>query len=142
MIDSVEGLREIDNHRHCPAGWTFLVETCYHLLSKWQQSSDSGSARSITVLGFSQWQMRADASVHQFLEDFGGWAQDRYGTIGRTLIFGFAGFEDGENNRMLPYCWEICPLIREVEQIGEVSYSQWPQVFQLVNGETICTWGS
>ena len=125
MIDSVESLREIDSHRHCPAGGTLLVETCYHLLSKWQQGRDGGPAGAIAVLGLSQRQMRTDPSKHQFLKYFGGWAQNRDGTIGWALVFGFTGFEDGDNNGVLPYCWEVGVPVGKVEEICEVSYSQW-----------------
>ena len=125
MVDSVESLREIDSHRHCPAGGAFLVETCYHLLSKWQQGRDGGPAGAIAVLGLSQWQVRTDPCEHQFLKYFGGRAQNRDRTIGWTLVFRFARFEDGDNNGVLPYCWEVGVPVGKVEEISEVSNSQW-----------------
>ena len=125
MIDSVESLREIDSHRHSPAGGAFLVETCYHLLSKWQQGRDGGPAGAIAVLGLSQWQVRTDPSEHQFLKYFGGRAQNRDRTIGWTLVFRFTRFEDGDNNGVLPYCWEVGVPVGKVEEISEVSNSQW-----------------
>ena len=123
MVDSVESLREIDSHRHCPAGGAFLVETCYHLLSKWQQGRDGGPAGAIAVLGLSQWQVRTDPCEHQFLKYFGGRAQNRDRTIGWTLVFRFARFEDGDNNGVLPYCWEVGVPVGKVEEISEVSNS-------------------
>ena len=125
MVDSVESLREIDSHRHCPAGGAFLVETCYHLLSKWQQGRDGGPAGAIAVLGLSQWQVRTDPCEHQFLKYFGGRAQNRDRTIGWTLVFRLTGFEDGDNNGVLPYCWEVGVPVGKVEEISEVSNSQW-----------------
>ena len=125
MVDSVESLREIDSHRHCPAGGAFLVETCYHLLSKWQQGRDGGPAGAIAVLGLSQWQVRTDPCEHQFLKYFGGRAQNRDRTIGWTLVFRFTRFEDGDNNGVLPYCWEVGVPVGQVEGISEVSNSQW-----------------
>ena len=32
-------------------------------------------------------------------------------------------------------------LIRKVEEVGQVSDAPWSQVFELVDGEAICTWG-
>ena len=125
MIDSVESLREIDSHRHCPAGGTFLVETSYHLLGKWQQGRDGRPAGTIAMLGLSQRQGRTDPSEHQFLKYFGGRAQNRDWTVGWTLVFRLTGFEDGDNNGVLPYCWEVGVPVGKVEEISEVSYSQW-----------------
>ena len=71
-------------------GGTTLVESCYHLLSEWQQSCDSGSTRSVAMLSFSQGEVWADRSVQQFFKHFGGQTQDGDRMVGGALIFGFS----------------------------------------------------
>ena len=81
------------------------------------------------MLSFSQGEVWADTSVHQFFKHFGGRTQDGDRSVGGALIFGFSRFEDREDDGVFPYCWEVGMLVGEVEEFGEVTDSPWAQVF-------------
>ena len=42
-------------------------------------------------------EVREDEGTDEALEEFGGGAEERDGTVGRAEVGGFAGFEDGED---------------------------------------------
>ena len=58
------------------------------------------------------------------------------------MVFGFARFGYGKDDRVLPYCWEVGVLIGQVVEVSEILNTPWSQVFQLEDSDTICTWGS
>ena len=43
---------------------------------------------------------------------------------------------------MLPYCGEVCMLVREIEEGSEVAGAQRSKVFELVDGEVVGAWCS
>ena len=61
--------------------------------------------------------MRADASIHQLFEYLGSGTQDGDGAVEGSLILKFARFEDWDYNCLLPYCWQVGMLMRQVEEI-------------------------
>ena len=76
------------------------------------------------MLCFSKRQVRADTCIYQLLQHLGGQIQDEDRSVRGALIFGLTGFEDGEVNGLFPNCWEVGPLVREVEKLCEITDSK------------------
>ena len=94
------------------------------------------------MLCFSKGQVSADARVHQLFKHLGGRTQNRDRSVRCALVFGLTGFEDGEDNRLFPNCWQVGSLVREVKKLRQILNAKGSQMFQLVDGESIRTRGS
>ena len=71
MIDSVEGPREIDGHRHRPEWWAMLIETRCHLMDEREQRCGGRATGPKTMLVVIKVKVRGYVPENKLLKHLG-----------------------------------------------------------------------
>ena len=94
--------KALQGQRQGAVDGVLLIEARCNLVDQWKESCGGGVALTEAVLGVGEVDEGSYFSVEKPLQHFGGWAEERNGTVGCALVLGFPGFLKGDDYCLFP----------------------------------------
>ena len=118
MLDSIEGLADVDSDRGCPERRFSFVEARRNSSDGREESSGSGVTGTESMLGRRRRERRGEKGKDQTLKDFRGGAQEGDGAIRGRDVGGFVRFRDGNDSSTFPDGREFSVRDRKIKEGG------------------------
>ena len=131
MVDGFESLREVNCGDDSALGRFALIEACGDEGGEGEKSGDGRATRSEAVLMWRAREVLKELWTDETFEEFGGWAEERNGTIRRGEVKGFARFRNREDKGVFPDSGKVSRVEGKVEEGGEEGEGFGTKVFEV-----------
>ena len=141
MRDAVECFGEIDCYCRCAGRRWHPVEAFSDASGEGEEGRCCGMVLFETVLGGVGGKGFVEVGEEEALKHFGAWAEKGDGAVGVALVRWFSRFEEGNDGGGFPNGRNVGFLEGVVEEGCEVGNAFRAELFKVVDGEAIWTFG-